>query len=328
MRLLIYTGWPVKAWRIPDEQVVRLRTDLPDVEILHATSGDEAARDIAGADASLSPWLTTSVLAAATRLRWVHSSAAAVSDLLPLQELARRDILVTNSRGVQAIPMAEQVMAGLLALARRLDRSIVAQRDGRWIQEQLGEVDRPWTLHGKSMTIVGLGSIGLAVAERAHAFGMTITGVRRRPDQPAPSYIGRVLGADRLDEALDGADVLVIAAPFVPATRNLLGAARLAILNPGAILVNVGRAQLVDTAAMLTALATGHLGGAVLDVFDKEPLEDGSPLWRLPNVIITPHSAGFRANHWAIVVDLFIDNVRRFRAGEPLRNVVDLAAGY
>lgn len=328
MRVLIYTGWPVKAWRIPNEQVARLRTELPDVDILHATSADEAARDIVGADASLSPWLTTPVLAAATQLRWVHSSAAAVSDLLPLEELARRDIVVTNSRGVQAIPMAEQVMGGLLALARRLDLSIAAQRDGRWIQEQLGEVDRPWTLNGRSMTIVGLGSIGLAVAERAHAFGMTITGVRRRLDQPAPSYIGRVLGADRLDDALDGADVVVLAAPYVPATRDLLGAAQLARLNPGAILVNVGRAQLVDTPAMLAALASGQLGGAVLDVFDKEPLEEGSPLWRMPNVIITPHSAGFRADHWAIVVDLFLENVRRFRAGETLLNPVDLAAGY
>jgi phosphoglycerate dehydrogenase-like enzyme len=212
MRLLIYTGWPVKAWRIPDEQVARIRATLPDVDVLHATSADQAVRDIADADIGLIPWLTTPILSGATRLRWVHSSAAAVGDLLPLAELARRAIIVTNSRGVQAIPMAEHVMAGLLGLARRL--------------------------------------------------------------------------------------------------------------------VNVGRAQLVDTRAMVQALESGQLAGAVLDVFDSEPLDAESPLWSMPNVIVTPHSAGFRADHWQHVTDLFIENVGRFRRGESLRNVVDPVAGY
>jgi phosphoglycerate dehydrogenase-like enzyme len=327
MRLLIYTGWPVKAWRIPDEQVARIRTTLPDVDVLHATSADDAARAITDADVGLIPWLTTPILSAATRLRWVHSSAAAVGDLLPLQELARRNIVVTNSRGVQAVPMAEQVMAGLLALARRLDLTILAQRDRRWIQEQLGEVDRPWVLHGKSMTIVGLGSIGTAVAERARAFGIRVTGVRRRPAEPVPPGV-RVLGADRLDDALRDADIVVLAAPAVPATMGLLGARQLSLLARGAVLVNVGRAQLVDTATMIQALERGQLGGAVLDVFDAEPLDPASPLWSMPNVILTPHSAGFRANHWQEITDLFIENVRRYRRGETLLNVVDVHAGY
>jgi phosphoglycerate dehydrogenase-like enzyme len=327
MRLLIYTGWPVKAWRIPDEQVARIRSALPDVDVLHTTTADDAARGIADADIGLIPWLTTPILSAATRLRWVHSSAAAVGDLLPLPELARRAIVVTNSRGVQAIPMAEQVMAGLLALARRLDLTIVAQRERRWIQEQLGEVDRPWLLHGKSMTIVGLGSIGMAVAERAHAFGIRITGVRRRPAEPVPSYV-RVMGVDRLDDALRDADIVVIAAPSVPATMGMLGGAQLSLLAQRAILVNVGRAQLVDTRAMVNALESGQLGGAVLDVFDTEPLDAESPLWSMPNVIVTPHSAGFRADHWQHVTDLFIENVRRFQRGESLLNVVDPVAGY
>lgn len=327
MRLLIYTGWPVKAWRIPDEQVARIRSTFPDVDVLHATTADDAARDIADADTGLIPFLTTPILSAATRLRWVHSSAAAVTDLLPIDELARRGIVVTNSRGVQAVPMAEQVIAGLLALARRLDLTIIAQRDRRWIQEQLGEVDRPWVLNGKSMTIVGLGSIGMAVAERARAFGIRVTGVRRRPTEPVPPGV-RVLGADQLDDALRGADIVVLAAPAVPATIGLLGARQLSLLARGAILVNVGRAQLVDTPAMLQALERRQLGGAVLDVFDAEPLDAASPLWSMPNVIVTPHSAGFRANHWQEITDLFIENVRRYRRGETLLNVVDSVAGY
>ncbi|MEO8620507.1 MAG: D-2-hydroxyacid dehydrogenase [bacterium] len=327
MRLLIYTGWPVKAWRIPDEQVARIRAALPDVDVRHVTSADDAARSVTDADVGLIPWLTTPILSAATQLRWVHSTAAAVGDLLPLDELARRHIVVTNSRGVQAVPMAEQVMAGLLALARRLDLTILAQRDRRWIQAQLGEIDRPWLLRGKSMTIVGLGSIGMAIAERAHAFGIRITGVRRRPSEPAPSYV-RVAGADDLDDALRGADIVVIAAPAVPATMGMLGEPQLSMLARGAILVNVGRAQLVDTNAMVRALESGQLGGAVLDVFDTEPLDAASPLWSMPNVIITPHSAGFRADHWQEVTDLFIENVGRYQRGVALLNVVDPVAGY
>src|SRR4051812_48855830 len=144
MRLIIYTGWPVNAWRIPEEQVARIRRELPEHTILHATNAEEATRDIADADGGMIPWMTPPILAAAKKLRWVHSSAAAVADLLPLEDLHRRKIAVTNSRGVQAIPMAEQVMAGLLALARRLDLAILAQRDRQWIQERLGERDRPW----------------------------------------------------------------------------------------------------------------------------------------------------------------------------------------
>lgn len=328
MDVLIYTGWPVLAWRIPPKQVARLRRDFPDITFVHATSADEAMRDIVNVDASMSPFLAAPILARATHLRWVHSTAAAVGDLLPLNELARRGIVVTNSRGVQAIPMAEQVMAGLLALARRLDLTMVAQRERRWIQEQLGGADRPWMLHGKSMTIVGLGTIGEAIAQRAHAFGMRITGVRRRPARAVPSFVDRVVGPDALTDALRGTDVIVIAAPYLPSTARLIGAEQLAMVNRGAILVNVGRAQIVDDDAMMQALDSGQLGGAVLDVFEKEPLDVTSPLWTMPNVVITPHSAGFRTTHWDDVVDLFADNLRRFQRGEPLLNVVDPAAGY
>ena len=327
MQLLIYTGWPVKAWRIPEGLVARIRRELPEHQIAFTTDGDEAARLIVDVEAGMIPWMTPPILSAAKKLRWVHSSAAAVADLLPLEELHRRGIAVTNSRGVQAIPMAEQVMAGLLALARRLDLAIVAQRDRQWIQERLGEVDRPWAVHGKTMTIVGLGTIGMAVAERAHGFGMRIVGVRRRLDRGAPSYI-RVLPPDKLDEALGGSDVVVIAAPSVAQTMRMIGAPQLELLKSGAILVNVGRAQLVDTAAMIEALESGRLGGAVLDVFDKEPLDPASPLWAMPNVIVTPHSAGFRSGHWEEISDLFIENVRRFSRAEPLLNPVDALAGY
>jgi len=263
----------------------------------------------------------------APRLRWVHSSAAAVEGLLPLNALAARDIAITNSRGVQAIPMAEHVMGGLLVLARKYDLTLAAQREHRWIQNELSR-DWPWMLHGRTMTIVGLGTIGLEIARRAHAFGMRVTGVRRRTDEPRPEFVDRVLGPDRLADALKGCDVLVLSAPGIAATHRMIGAEQLDMLNPGAVLVNVARGQVVDDSALQRALESGHLRGAVLDVFDREPLENSSPFWTMPNVVITPHSSGFRQSHWDDVVALFSDNLRRFRSGEPLRNVVDAAAGY
>src|SRR5262249_23287910 len=152
------------------------------------------------------------MIPAAPRLRWVHSSAAAVEGLLPLAALEAHGVTVTNSRGVQAIPMAEHVMGGLLMLSRRFDRTLDAQREIRWIQNELSE-EWPWMLAGQKMTIVGLGTIGLEVAKRAHAFGMNVTGVRHRVDAPRPDVVDRVLTPERLNEALDGCDVLVLSAP-------------------------------------------------------------------------------------------------------------------
>lgn len=327
MNVLIYISWPVKAWCIDDAHVATLRERFPDVAFVYETNLDDAGRALRDADVAFTPFLTPAIVAAANRLRWVHSSAAAVEGLLPLADLAARGVAVTNSRGVQAIPIAEQVMGGLLVLARRLDRTLAAQRERRWIQNELVD-DWPWMLHGRSMTIVGLGTIGGEVAKRAHAFGMKVTGVRRRAEETPPAGVDRVVGTDRLHDALAGCDVLVLSAPGVSSTQRMIGARELAMLNPGAIVVNVARAQIVDDTAMRDALASGQLGGAVLDVFEREPLDAASPLWSLPNVVITPHSSGFRASHWDEVTDLFTDNLRRFQRGEPLRNVVDTTAGY
>ncbi len=327
LRILIFVSWPVKAWSIPDAQVDQLRTRFPDVEFPHARTLDEARALIVDADAALTPFMTAEMVCAAKRLRWVHSSAAAVEGLLPLGALAERGIAISNSRGVQAVPMAESVMGGLLVLARKYDRTLEAQREHRWIQNDLVN-DWPWLLDGKRMTIVGLGTIGVEIAKRARAFGMHVTGVRRDPDQPPPRDVDRVFGSDRIDEALSDCDILVLAAPGVAATQGMIGARELALLNPGAVIVNVARATIVDQQALIEGLKSGRLGGAVLDVFEQEPLDPASPFWSLRNVVITPHSSGFRSTHWHDVIALFVDNLTRYRSGQPLRHLVDAAAGY
>ncbi len=327
MRILLYVQLPVHAWCLPDSQALRIARRFPQFEFVHAKSPDEAQQAIHDVDVSLSSRLTAEMVESASRLRWVHSSASAVEGLLPLAKLAERGITVTNSRGVQAIPIAEHVMGGLLMRARRFDRTMVAQQRREWVQNELTD-DWPVMLNGQRLTIVGLGTIGLAIAQRARAFGMHVTGVRRRTNLPAPACVDQLFGPDALDEALSGRDVVVIAAPGVASTQRMIGAPQLALLNRGALLVNVARAGIVDQLAMRAALESGQLGGAILDVFEQEPLDPRDPLWATPNVIITPHSAGFRSTHWDDVATLFGDNLERYLQGQPLENLVDLAAGY
>src|ERR1051325_3258940 len=171
MKVLIYINWPVRAWCIPDAKVAALREQFPDVMFVQTNERDAVRGLITDVDVGFTPFLTPEMVQAARCLRWVHSPAAAVEGLLPLSELGARDITVTNSRGVQAIPMAEHVMGGLLVLARKYDRTLAAQRERRWIQNELSH-DWPWLLHGRAMTIVGLGTIGTESARRAHGFGM------------------------------------------------------------------------------------------------------------------------------------------------------------
>ena len=327
MNVLIFTVWPVEFWRVPKSQIERLQKRFPEVTFTHAVNDAEALSAIGSADVALASRLSSAMVEHAPRLRWVHSTAAAVG-ILPLKEIASRNIAVSNSRGIQAPAIAEFVIGGLLVLARRFNLMLSAQRERRWIQNELTGDTWPWSVRGRTMTIVGLGTIGQEVARRAHAFGMRVTGIRRQPNLPKPPFVDRVAGPYELDEALHGCDVLVISAPFVTETDRLIGAERLAMLNRGAVIINVARGKIIDEPAMVAAIRSGHLGGAVLDVFEHEPLDPGSPLWELPNVIISPHVSGVRPDHWDEVIDLFGENLQRFQRGEPLLNLVDVHAGY
>jgi phosphoglycerate dehydrogenase-like enzyme len=243
-------------------------------------------------------------------------------------DLASRGITVTNSRGIQSTPIAEHVMACLLALARRLPQTLKRQEQRVWLPDELTGQASPWLIAGKTMGIIGLGTLGQAIAVRAKAFGMRVSGMRRNPERGVPEGIDEVIARSDLDRMLEVADVVVLAAPWTPGTNQILGAAAIAKMKPGAVVINVARGQLLDESALAKALAAGRLGGAVLDVFSTEPLPPDSPFWSMPNVIITPHTSGFRTDHFDAVMDLFSENLRRFERGEALLNVVDLEAGY
>ncbi len=327
MRILVSIMQAVRQWSIPDAQVARLRAAFPDIDFVHARTADEAVEGIADADVAFTWNLTRDMVASATCLRWVHSSAVAVGTLA-LPELAARGIRITNSRGIQSGPMADHVIGMTLVLARKLHACLRAQAERQWVQNEVTGANAPWALAGRQMGIVGTGTIGREVAIRARAFGMRVLGLRRHTAGPVPPGFDEVFGPDGLDILLRRSDVVVLAAPLTRETHHLIGARELALMPPHALLVNVGRGQLVDDAALVAALEAGGLGGAGLDVFAKEPLDPYSPYWGLPNVIVSPHISGFRADHWYAVIALFEDNLRRFLRGEELLNPVAPAAGY
>ncbi len=326
--VLVAVYSPVAAWNIPLSYVETLRRDFPEHTFVHAADEQQTLELIPPADAAFSAEIRPAHLQAATRLRWIHSSAAGVGNML-FPEMVARDVAITNSRGISADVIAEHVLAVTLAVFRKLPLVFGSQAARRWAQDEVLDPPALRTVAGSSVLIVGLGSIGTATARRMAALGARVLAIRRDTTQPAPEGVEEIGPPDRLLDLLPRADVVVIAAPQTRETRRLIGAAEFGAMRRGALLVNVSRGKLVDEAALVDALNAGtSLGAAALDVFEHEPLAAESPLWSMPQVLITPHIAGFRPDHWEAVTALFADNLRRFTAGEPLRNVVNKEAGY
>jgi phosphoglycerate dehydrogenase-like enzyme len=326
MRVLISIQQPVKQWQIPAAGVETLRRRFPDIEFIHATTDAQRAEGLKDCDVIYTWILKADELANAPRVKWVHTSAVAVETLC-LNDLFARGIVVSNTRGVQAVPIAEHVMAVVLALSKQLPFAIDNQRQSRWAQNEFMDARLPWLLKGKTLGIIGVGTIGTEIARRAGAFGMDVIAMRRRLGAPVDG-IERIFGPEQLYQFLSLCNVLVIAAPLTPQTHSLLGAAQFAKLPKGAVVINVGRAKIIDTDALVDALKSGHLGGASLDVFPQEPLPAEHALWQTPNAILTPHTSGFRQGHWDEVIELFAENIERFQRGEPVKFRVDPDLGY
>jgi phosphoglycerate dehydrogenase-like enzyme len=229
---------------------------------------------------------------------------------------------------VQSTPIAEHVFAVLLGLAKQLPFVLENQRARRWAQNDFFGTRLPWLLRGRTLGLIGVGTIGAEIARLGAAFGMRVLALRRRAGGAAIDAVDEMLGPGELDSLLQRSDVLVIAAPLTPETLNMIGVAQIERMKQGAVLINVGRAKIVDHLALADALHSGHLGGASFDVFHQEPLPADDPLWSAPNTILTPHTSGFRQGHWDEVIELFADNLSRFLCGEPVRFRIDPALGY
>lgn len=350
-RLVVDLNASARRWALPPDGEQRVRDAAPpgwEVCVMRTparSDGDggspppaELLEAVADAEVYFGFGAPAALIDRAPRLRWLQSAAAGVRSALSptlLDRVGRGELVLTNAAGVMAVTMAEHVVGGVLYFLRGFDVAGALQRARRWDREpwvgpETGGLDAaPREIAECRVVVVGVRGIGGAVAERLTALGARCMGVRQRPSAGAPRGFAAVVGPEGLDAALAEADVVVLAAPSTASTDGLLDARRLGLLPAGAIVVNVGRGTLVDEPALAAALAAGRLRGAVLDVTAEEPLPGESPLWALPNVLLTPHvSATSPGLFWERMLALFVDNWGRWVRGEPLRNVVDVAAGY
>lgn len=297
----------------------------PDVSDRHSLSfGTDAEAFAAGmADAEILIAQTSALadgLPSAPKLRMIYVTSAGLDKLAPFDWLPE-GVALLNNRGTHATKAGEFGLMALLLLVNRMPALMTAQREGRWAQAH-GSV-----LRRSHVVVVGLGTLGGTTAQHAKNFGMHVTGVRMKAE-PHPAC-DRVVTVDQLDSVLGEAELLYLATPLTEATRHLLDRTRIAKLPKGAGVANVGRGGLIEQDALLDALDAGHLGGAVLDVFDQEPIPSGHRLWTTPNLIITPHtSADDPVTYNALSLDIFFDNLRAFHADQPLPNRFDTARGY
>ena len=257
----------------------------------------------------------------APRLRWVQATSSGIGEYLRTLGLDRSEITFTNCAGVHAVPLAEWVVLGPLYLVKEVPRLRDEQARHHWDRYTAR------ALSGRRVVLVGLGGVGREVARALAGLGVEVWGLRRG-EGAVPDGVARVIRREELTEALSGADALVLACPYTPETHRLIGGHELAALPRGAFLVNISRGQVVDEEALTSALSSGHLGGAALDVFEVEPLPRDSSLWEMPNVLVSPHSASTVLSENGLIIDLFIDNLQRYLDGRPLRNVFDHDRGY
>jgi glyoxylate/hydroxypyruvate reductase len=257
----------------------------------------------------------------APRVRWIQASSSGVGGWIQRLGLVDAPVQVTNAAGIHAVPLAEFALLAMLYFAKRMPR-VHADRAARRWERFCGDM-----LRGHTVGVIGLGAVGREVARVAHAVGMRVLGLRRSAAAGVED-VERVFGPEGLHTLLAESDYVVLIVPSTRDTDALLDTAAIAHMKPGAVLINMARGSVVDEVALVDALRSGHLGGAALDVVRREPLPADSPLWELPNVLITPHSMSTAFGENELLVDLFRDNLRRYLAGEPLRNLVDKRRGY
>ena len=258
----------------------------------------------------------------APNLKWIQATSAGIGQFVKRVGYAEAtDWIFTTASGVHARPLAEFVIMTMLMFAKDYEYLAQSKADHHWQRYCTSE------LSSKTVGIIGLGKIGREVARLAKAFEMHVIGNRRNPEMPV-DHVDRLFGPHDIPSLLRELDFLVLACPHTPETDRLIGAAELALLPAGAVLINISRGTVVDQAALIDVLQSGHLAGAALDVFDPEPLPEDSPLWTMPNVIISPHSASTAQNENSKLVDLFCKNVKCYLAGEPMLNVLDTELLY
>lgn len=320
--IVIYSGGFLEA-----HHVKAIRDAAPDAEVIEIASIEEwrAQRAVLAPRLEVALGLPHTEIADLNlfpRLRWLQQTFAGVDWLENRPDVAQSDIVLTNASGVAAITIAEHILTLMFSLARSVYRFADAQRDHAWHgRVRMNELD------GSTVGIVGLGAIGEKMAEKGRGLNMRVIGLRRDPTKGS-KYVDRMLGPDGLSELLASSDWVVMTTALTPETRGLIGESELGQMQDTAHLINIARGELVQEDYLIRALQEGRIAGAGLDVFEREPLPADSPLWDMPNVVITSHHSGSSPYYADRTTTLIVDNLQRYTVGQPLINVIDKALGY
>lgn len=308
---------------IGEANLARLRAAHPDVIFHYCLTGPEFLAAAPTADILFSKGFPAGAVDAATRLQWVQAGTAGINHLLAMG-LDRRDVLLTNARGAHGTPMSELILAMMLAFAGGLHTALRAQVAHKHVAKQI--VREKFELEGATLCVIGLGDIGGALAQRAKALGMHVLGVRRSRE---PFHgLDAQFTPDQLLDVLPQADHVALCLPLTAETTHIIGSVHLRAMRSTAYIYNVGRGASIDPDALIHALQVGEIAGAGLDVTDPEPVPQDSPLWDMPNVILTQHTSGSSPHNADRITTLFLDNLNRFRRGELLHNIIDKKLGY
>lgn len=308
---------------IPDGILEALKTLAPNHRIAISRERSEIEQHLAEVEIAAGGF-PRELIGKAPNLKWFQQWGAGADWLRTYPEVRNKDFILTNASGVHPIQISEHIFALLLALARQLPRAIRAQQEKQWLGPRNQDV---FELYGKTMLLLGVGAIGARTAKLAQTFGMRVIGLRRNPSRGVQD-VDEMVGNDRLHEVLPRADAVVLTVPLTDETYHLLGKDELALMKDDAVLVNIGRGGTLDEAALVEALEAGKLRGVGLDVFEEEPLAGDSPLWTQARVIVTSHYAGASPHYHERAFDIFLDNLKRYLAGQELVNVVDKVRGY
>jgi phosphoglycerate dehydrogenase-like enzyme len=311
----------------PAVKARQLQEEFPTTQVTLAENLEQRRTALADAEVVFAVRFSPDDFKTAKQLKWLQLSSAGATHVL-FPEMVESTVIVTNSRGLYGVPIAEHVIGVMIILARKLHEAYRFQLQGKWPREEMFARSPTFLeLHGSTAGVIGLGDIGLAVAERAKALGMRVLASKRHVGTK-PACVDELLGTDGLSYLLRESDFVVIAAPLTPETQGLIGEAELRTMKPTAYIFNVGRGAIIQETVLIRALQEGWIAGAGLDVTEVEPLSPDSALFRLPNVFLTPHYSGLRPNYWHHAVEIFRANLAKFLRGEPLDKVVDKRSGY
>ncbi len=306
---------------ITSDQQKQIESISDDLNVVNPNSSDETLREIENTDIVFGGF-NRSLFENAKQLKWVQVWAAGVDGIL-FKEFVDSDIILTSAKGYVGTHLADQAWALILGLIRGIGRSV---RERTWVNK-MSIRNQTWELCDRTLGIVGLGGTGIEVARRAEAFDMRVVAVDPETVEP-PTFIHEVWKMDKFNELLSESDIVCICAPLTPETEEMFNDSAFEMMKANALIINVTRGKIIDEQALLRALKNGLIGGAGLDVTPVEPLPQDSPLWDMPNVIITPHVAGGSPIRMDRTVDLFCDNLERYLVGKPLLSVIDKQKGY